>query len=184
MFDTYRSLVDTELKRIKGFGGNIIFPKQGMYNTKQLDALILEHKPDVTIVDAVYLMADDENNRGSDWKILKGISNSIKQITINRNTRILCTTQLKRTGKEMEFSPEDVAYTDAFGQDCDLLMAAYKVPTNPKRLNIDLLKVRHGSDFGGIELEIDWVNMKLNPVYSSKLPGSIDDIDDEFKGLV
>lgn len=175
MFDNYYKLVSNELNRIKGFGGNIIFPKQGNYSTKNLRSLIQEHKPDVTIVDAVYLMSDDDGMKGSDWKVLKNISNTIKQVTIDLNTRILCTTQLKRTGKEMEFTTEDIAYTDAFAQDADLVMAMYKVPANPKRFVIDLLKVRHGSDFGGIELEVDWVNMRLNPVYGSVKKDSEDD---------
>lgn len=166
MFETYYSLVNYKLDEIKKSGGEIIFPERSSKTVQQIISLIKDTKPDITVIDALYLVGNADGIVSSDWKVLKEVSNTIKQFCIADNQRVFCTSQIKRTGgkSEAEFSTEDIAYTDAFGQDADLVMVAYKVPAKPKRMVISLAKVRHGSDLGSVELDIDWRNMKLNNV--------------------
>ena len=61
MFDNYRAMVNSELKNIQSVGGEIMFPEQGVYNIKQIENLIQEKKPDITIIDAAYLLVMKNN---------------------------------------------------------------------------------------------------------------------------
>lgn len=164
MFETYYKLVNMEVEKIHTKGGDILFPQKPVYNIAGIKTLIKKLQPDITIIDAVYLLPNNDGVVSSDWKVLKEISNEIKAFCVAENERIFCTTQLKRTGKEMEFTTEDIAYSDAFGQDADLVIAMHGVPAMPKKRVLNLLKVRHGSDLGGVEIEIDWKNMEIRDV--------------------
>lgn len=177
MFKTYYSLVNLELENIKKAGGEIVFPDKSTKTIQQIISMIRETKPDITIIDALYLVGNADGIVSSDWKVLKEVSNTIKQFCITDNQRVFCTSQIKRTGgkSEAEFSTEDIAYTDAFGQDADLVMVAYKVPAKPKQMVISLAKVRHGSDLGSVELEVDWRNMRLLTVDIGHVSSSDDD---------
>lgn len=179
MFGVYRSMVEFQLENIKKSGGEIIFPDRSTKTVQQIISMVRDVKPDITIIDALYLVGNADGIVSSDWKVLKEVSNTIKQFCITDNQRMFCTSQIKRTGgkTEAEFTTEDIAYTDAFGQDADLVMVAYKVPAKPKRMVISLAKVRHGSDLGSVELDIDWRNMKLNEV---EIGYKSDDSDDEM----
>lgn len=184
MFETYRKLVEFELDAIKKSGGEIIFPDKSTKTIQQIISMIRETKPDITIIDALYLVGNADGIVSSDWKVLKEVSNTIKQFCITDNQRVFCTSQIKRTGgkSEAEFSTEDIAYTDAFGQDADLVMVAYKVPAKPKQMVISLAKVRHGSDLGSVELEVDWRNMRLNVIDIGYVSSDDDDYTEEYEG--
>lgn len=166
MFAVYRNMVENRLEDIKKVGGEIIFPDRSTKTIHQITSLIKDTKPDITIIDALYLVGNADGVVSSDWKILKEISNSIKQFCITDNQRILTTTQLKRKGDKDsdEFDPSDIAYSDAFAQDADLVLWAKKVVAKPKRMIIGLGKVRHGSDLGSVETETDWRNMDIKEV--------------------
>jgi replicative DNA helicase len=183
MFETYRKLVEFELDAIKKSGGEIIFPDKSTKTIQQIISMIRETKPDITIIDALYLVGNADGIVSSDWKVLKEVSNTIKQFCITDNQRVFCTSQIKRTGgkSEAEFSTEDIAYTDAFGQDADLVMVAYKVPAKPKQMVISLAKVRHGSDLGSVELEVDWRNMRLNVIDIGYVSSDDDDYTEEYE---
>jgi len=183
MFETYRKLVEFELDAIKKSGGEIIFPDKSTKTIQQIISMIRETKPDITIIDALYLVGNADGIVSSDWKVLKEVSNTIKQFCITDNQRVFCTSQIKRTGgkSEAEFSTEDIAYTDAFGQDAVLVMVAYKVPAKPKQMVISLAKVRHGSDLGSVELEVDWRNMRLNVIDIGYVSSDDDDYTEEYE---
>lgn len=185
MFKTYYGLVNLELENIKKAGGEIIFPDKSTKTIQQIISMIRDTKPDITVIDALYLVGNADGIVSSDWKVLKEVSNTIKQFCITDNQRVFCTSQIKRTGgkSEAEFSTEDIAYTDAFGQDADLVMVAYKVPAKPKRMVISLAKVRHGSDLGSVELETDWRNMRLLTVDIGHVSSADDDdYTEEYEG--
>src|SRR5690606_5789310 len=82
MFNTYYGLVNMQLEKIKKNGGNIIFPEKTTQSILQVEALIKEKKPDITIIDALYLMGNQQGIISSDWKVLKEISNEIKSFCI------------------------------------------------------------------------------------------------------
>lgn len=160
-----RREVEAELKEIKALGGDIIFPKSRSITTSKLRGLIADRRPDAVIVDGIYLLrSDDLVGASSDWQRLKAASNELKQICLEENLPIFGTSQLKRTGKEDGFSLEDIAYSDALGQDTDLVLVANKFAGVANQMTIELLKNRHGESYGGTVLKIDWETSGIDEV--------------------
>lgn len=164
MLVTSLTKVRAELAKIKETGGDIIFPKSQSVSVGSLRGIIADKKPDVVIVDGVYLLRSDDNSPSSDWQKLKGASNELKQICLEQNTPIFATSQLKRTGKEDNYGLEDIAYSDALGQDTDLVLVANKIGGVPNQLSIEIIKNRHGDSYGGTILNINWDKMELSEV--------------------
>jgi archaellum biogenesis ATPase FlaH len=81
-----------------------------------LRAKIREFDPDIVIVDGVYMMGDGNKKADpSDWKYITNISRRLKALAKELGISIIATMQQQRAG-------DDVAYSDAFEQDCDLLL--------------------------------------------------------------
>ncbi len=95
-----------------------------------LQAKIREFQPDLVIVDGMYLMRDDrEQKRSIDWKLIAHISQDLKGTTKTFKTPIIATTQANRTAKnpnDKEADLSELAYADALAQDCDLAMRVHK----------------------------------------------------------
>lgn len=155
-----KNRVTEEYQRIQVLGGDIVFPKSRAVSVSNLYGLIDDHRPDAVVVDGIYLMRTDSGTALSDWQKLKTVSNELKQTALSCNLPILGTTQLKRTGKEDGFTTEDIAYSDALGQDADLILAMHSRPGASREMIVDVLKNRNGEGIGSINLILDWVNME------------------------
>lgn len=154
--------VEEELAKISLSGGNIIIPREGAYTPSAIRGFIRDEKPDIVLVDGIYLMRPDENINGADWQKLKAISNELKNVAMEESARIIGTTQLKRTGKDDGYDLEDLAYSDSIGQDADLVIAG----SRPKGMSINqslwtIIKNRHGSGYGSNEIKIDYNTMSF-----------------------
>jgi archaellum biogenesis ATPase FlaH len=157
-----RDRVEKELETIKAGGGDIIFPKSRSISVTKLRGIIADRRPDVVIVDGVYLLrSDDAGSASSDWARLKAASNELKQICLELDLPVFATSQLKRTGKDDSFTLEDIAYSDALGQDTDLVLVANKFAGVVNQLTLEILKNRHGDGYGGTVLQIDWERSTL-----------------------
>lgn len=84
------------------------------YTLAEVQGYIQQYDPDICFVDAVYLMQDG-NPKDQDWRRMAEISRSMKKMAKRFNKPIVITSQLNRQG--------DVAYSDAFRQDADVLMS-------------------------------------------------------------
>ena len=114
---------------------------------------------DVIVIDGIYLMRPDRHVQ-SKWERVADISNSLKQGALELGIPILGITQLKRlAGKRPDV--EDIAYSDALGQDADIILSV--VPEEEKRENIvlELIKNRFGDATIGTAITINWDKMTL-----------------------
>lgn len=154
--------VNSEMELIKYAGGEIIFPGDKVMTPGELRASAEQICPDVIIVDGVYLLTSDGKYAQS-WEATKSASNSIKQTSMELSVPVFATSQFKRTGRDdNQYSLEDLAYSDALGQDADAVLSMTR--EDDGSLLIQIVKNRNGESFGGSNLSLDWSTMTLKEI--------------------
>lgn len=142
-----------------------------------MEQRIKEVNPDVVLVDAVYLMEDDQNAK-DDWLRLAHITRDLKKLAKRIKKPIIINTQLdEKTGKKTSPKLGDIKYTQALGQDSDIIIALFRdeVMINDREMGLSILKNREGEG-GKITLTWDFNSMNFSEVYS-ELPNSEDEED-------
>ena len=87
-----------------------------------LHSKIREFKPDIILIDGLYLMNDDRGGKKTvDWKAIAHISQDTKVTAREFNIPILATAQANRKADKdvRNADVSEIAYTDALGQDTD-----------------------------------------------------------------
>lgn len=87
-----------------------------------LHAKIREFKPDIVLIDGLYLMRDERGGQKSaDWKAITHISQDTKTTARDFNIPILATAQANRKAdKDVKNADvSEIAYSDSLGQDTD-----------------------------------------------------------------
>lgn len=104
-----------------------------------LQSKIRDVKPDLVIVDGMYLMKDDRSGqRTVDWKAIAHISQDLKLTAQDFDIPIVGVTQASRAAEKSKGEDlTELAYADAFGQDAD---AVFRVS---KKERIDENNVKH-----------------------------------------
>ena len=133
VWQTLLSIRDEELVKVNHSGHTPALlatqPRGEGSGIAALSAKISEFKPDLVIVDGMYLMRDDRNKvRTIDWKSIAHISQDMKQTARMFGIPIIGVTQANRGAdkdpKKADLS--ELAYADAIAQDCDLCMRVHK----------------------------------------------------------
>jgi replicative DNA helicase len=90
-----------------------------------LHSKIREFRPDIVLIDGLYLMNDDRQNKKTvDWKAIAHISQDTKVTAREFNLPILATGQANRGASKdaKDANVSEIAYSDALGQDTDFSM--------------------------------------------------------------
>lgn len=124
---------DEEMKLINGAGHVPALlatqPRGESSGIAALQAKITEFKPDLVVVDGMYLMRDDRMKvRSIDWKSVAHISQDLKGTARIFQIPIIGVTQANRGADKNPKNADlaELAYADALGQDCDLCMRVSK----------------------------------------------------------
>lgn len=143
--ETMRSELMKVFKSIREDGrGEIFVPITRIINPSQVGAIAKNLDVDVIIVDGIYLMQPTDHFT-SKWEKVATISNELKQIALELEKPLVGITQIKRgAGSEDTYDPEDIAYSDALGQDSDQVIAIKKSKAVPERAELQLIKNRFG----------------------------------------
>lgn len=89
-----------------------------------LAAKVRELKPDLVVVDGMYLMKDDRSNsRSVDWKNVAHISQDIKLMAQEYDIPIIGITQGNRAGQKSKGEDlSELSFSDSLGQDADAVL--------------------------------------------------------------
>lgn len=142
-----RKWTDSEKSRIKALSlalksmeGDVVISRKPVRMVSQVDALIKKHKPDIVLIDGVYLMNSDRKNQAS-WENLTQVSRELKTIALENGLPIIGIHQSKRAQTGVRIDTEDLAYSDALGQDADIVIAINKKEDDGKML-VETIKNR------------------------------------------
>ena len=121
--------------------GEIIVPTVPIYNVNEVQALIHSHQPDVVVIDGVYLLSENKGD-SANWEKLTDVSRNLKRMADGHGVPIVGIHQANRqaVGKRVEI--ENMAYSDALGQDADLVLGLTEEADGD--LYIECLKNRWG----------------------------------------
>lgn len=156
--------VRAKLAEVKTAGGDIIFPRDRALTMDALETAIIEEEPDVVLVDGLYLLKPARMRTDSaKWETTMASSNGLKQLSMEYSVPMFGTTQFKRTDKTSGFGPEDIAYSDAIGQDADMIVALSRDDSDPLQhiLVGDLIKNRAGEMGARSQISVNWDKMEV-----------------------
>lgn len=131
-FATLKSLKQLERKSEGSRQGLLVSGRGGrnVGGVASLHAKVKEYEPDLVIVDGVYLMKDDRQSaRNVDWKSMSHISQDLKDTAATCKIPLIAVNQANKTGsktKPQEATVDELAYSDSFGQDADLVIKVTK----------------------------------------------------------
>lgn len=136
-------------------GGDIIIPTRTPRTPSEIGSLIISHRPDIVAVDGVYLLDSDER-LASSWERMASISRGLKGLTLAHKVPLVGTSQANRSARD-KVTGYDIAYSDAFGQDADLIAA---LTTTGRRTRLEVIKNRSAA---GVvtDVTVDFDTMRI-----------------------
>lgn len=158
-----------------------------------LNVLIDQYKPDIVLIDGVYLLESDTPYRdGQDWQKIRYLANELKHRVARRNNiPVVFNTQFGRSvgtaigkTKKVEGGVEDMAYGDEFGKAADLLVSISRTDEDlqDSRLSLKIIKGRETADNAKWSLSFDFSKLsfhELDPYATSAFTGASETEDPE-----
>jgi hypothetical protein len=112
-------------KMLSELGGEIIIPIEPALNTGDVAGLIETHKPDIVLIDGVYLMSES-GKAVVGWEDVAAVSRSIKRLARKTHIPFLGVIQANREAEGGKVTRGTIAYSDAFLQDADTIIGLNK----------------------------------------------------------
>jgi replicative DNA helicase len=116
--------------------------------TSDVDMLIQEYRPDICLIDGVYLMSPEKSRNMNKTEKVSEVFDELKQVTIAQNIPVVVTTQFNRTSgkKGKDGSLENIAFSDAISTHSSLVLSIQEgdAPYQRTRRKVVFLKGREG----------------------------------------
>jgi len=149
------------LEKVTGRPGEIIIPRSRLLTPLQIATFAKNLDVNLIIVDGAYLLNPSSGRFTSKWEKVATVSNELKQTALDLDIPMIATAQIKRGADGSDgYTPEDIALSDALGQDADFVLAAWPNPTMKARLELQLIKNRYGSECA-TQIHIDYETMEI-----------------------
>ena len=152
--------------------GEIIVPRSRLISPQQIASFAKNLDVDLIIVDGAYLLRPSTGKFSSKWEKVATVSNELKQISLDLDLPMIATAQIKRgaDGSGDGYTPEDIAFSDALGQDSDFVLAVHPNATMKSRAELQLIKNRYGS-LCTTQINIDFDTMTIT---DETIDGAVD----------
>ena len=150
-----------------------------------LEQRVKEINPDIILIDAVYLMEDDQNAK-DEWLRIAHITRDLKKLAKRLHKPIIINTQLdEKVAKKSSPKLGDIKYTQAIGQDADIIFAAFRdeVMINDREMGLKSLKNREGEN-GTLRLNWDFSCMDFSEIYSDVDTSGKEESNDNFDDTI
>lgn len=144
-----------------------------------VSAGIEKYKPDLVLIDGAYLMEDDHGAE-SDWLRVAHITRDLKKLAKRAKVPIFINNQAdKNTSKKTGPELGDISYTQAIGQDSDIVLALFRdqAMIADKEMMLKVLKSREG-ERGRCTLNWDFDTMNFSEIFSEGVTQADDEEND------
>lgn len=125
--------------------GEVYIPKHPVQDVKEIRSLFSTYKPDLIVIDGIYLMQGASGD--SHWEKITSISRDLKQMAEGEEVPVVGIHQASRNAVGKRIEVEHVAYSDALGQDADLMLGINKEEDGS--LFVESIKNRWGDNNWG-----------------------------------
>ena len=118
--------------------------------------LVRKYKPDVLIIDGVYLISTQDKNKAA-WEQSHSLFYGLKTMALSTGTTVIASTQATRDAANMFTQPTagQVAFGDALIRASDVAVSMCMIEDEPKLREIAFQKYRDG-DLGGRDAQFIW----------------------------
>lgn len=141
--------------------GDILIAKNRPRTPSEIASIVESSKADVVVIDGVYLLVPDGGKRSAMWESVAEISRSLKQISLDHDVPVIGVHQASRQARE-KVTAYDIAYSDAVGQDADIVIGASHGRDEGEIL-VELVKNRGGPSIG-VSVRVDFDTMLITEV--------------------
>lgn len=121
-----------------------------------VELMIEELKPDVVLIDGVYLM-QSENQSNSKWERVSSVVDNLQSLCQRKMIPIIATTQFNRRVKrgKMDAGSEDLGFAYEIGQTADVLLGMFQDDDMraAKRMLLKLMEHREGEP---VSITVTW----------------------------
>lgn len=128
---------------------------------------VKEYRPDVLVVDGVYLMDDEEGEPKGSPQALTNITRSLKRLAQHFDIPVVATTQVlswKLNNKKTRAVTADaIGYTSSFAQDADLILGVERNSDFEDQAIIRVVLAR-SAPTGEVHIKWDWSTMDFTEV--------------------
>lgn len=164
-----------QLQRIGGRPPFTIMVGDLSKSVRDVDHLIMEYGPDLTVLDAAYLLNPTEGNmfRGKRHEAAAQVAGDIKGVALRRNRPIFQTVQFNRgQTEEEEMSLSQIGSTDVIGQVSSTVIGIKRGPAPFERSQrkYRLIKNRHGQDSIDFVTNFQFDPFNMDEVEESRIP--------------
>ena len=124
-------------------------------------AKIDKYKPDLVIVDGVYMMTDENGEKPGSPQALTNITRGFKRMAQNKDIPIIITTQVLgwKMDKKKGVTADSIGYSSSFAQDADCIIAVE--PTDREDINHIKIVIARNSPPVDVYCEWDWEHAKF-----------------------
>lgn len=133
-----------------------------------LSGKVKEYKPDLLVVDGVYLMDDEEGQDKGTPQALTNITRGLKRLSQSHDIPVVATTQVlgwKLNNKRTRAVTADaIGYSSSFGQDADLVLSVERNPDVDDQAIMRVIMARSAPQ-GVVHVKWDWENMEFEEVF-------------------
>lgn len=121
---------------------------QDVQGVNSIGSKIDQYKPDLVLIDGMYLLLDDQKSTNK-WEGITNISRNLKRMAIKKKVPILATTQFNRAAEEIKIDRvtlSNLGFSDSIGQDADVVLGLFRTKDMEMNdeLKVRMLKVREG----------------------------------------
>ena len=135
---------------------------------------IQEMKPDMVVVDGMYLMDDQNGEPKGSPQALTNVSRGMKRLCQRFDIPIIGTTQAlgwKLNNKRTRAITADaIGYSSAMGQDADLVLGVERNPDIDNQSIIRVVEARTAPR-GEVHIKWDWQTMEFSEVHEDDVEG-------------
>lgn len=124
-------------------------------------AKVDKYKPDLLIVDGVYMMQDENGEKPGSPQALTNITRGFKRMAQNKQIPIAITTQVLewKMDKKKGVQASSIGYSSSFAQDADCMIAVEK--TEDPKINLIKIVIARNSPPVEVYVEWDWEHAKF-----------------------
>ena len=117
-------------------------------------AKVERYKPDVLIVDGVYMMQDENGEAPGSSQALTNITRGFKRMAQNYNIPIIITTQVLewKMDKKRGVTTNSIGYSSSFAQDSDVVIAVERTDED----TVNKIKIIAARNAGNTEVLVKW----------------------------
>jgi replicative DNA helicase len=128
---------------------------------------VQEYKPDLLVVDGVYLMDDEEGEAKGSPQALTNITRALKRLAQRFDIPVVSTTQVLswklQNRKTRAVTADAIGYTSSFAQDADLILGVERNPDVDDQAIIRVVLARTAPT-GEVHVKWDWSTMEFEEV--------------------